>query len=131
VTALWTSFLVVALAEMGDKTQLIALAARFQRAWTIMLGILIATTLNHALAASAGVWVARRLPPAALAWALAVGFIAFGIWTLRPDEPPETSAPARWGPLLATVVVFFLAEMGDKTQLATVGSAPASCRPPG
>jgi hypothetical protein len=85
-----------------------------------MLGILIATTLNHALAASAGVWVARRLPPAALAWALAVGFIPFGIWTLRPDEPPETSAPARWGPLLTTVVVFFLAEMGDKTQLATV-----------
>jgi putative Ca2+/H+ antiporter (TMEM165/GDT1 family) len=69
VTALWTSFLVVALAEMGHKIQLIALAlaARFQRAWTIMLGILIATTLNHALAASAGVWVARRLPPAALA----------------------------------------------------------------
>ncbi len=122
MTALWTSFLVVALAEMGDKTQLIALAlaARFQRAWTIMLGILIATTLNHALAATAGVWVARRLPPAALAWALAVGFIAFGIWTLMPDEAPETSAPARWGPLLTTVVVFFLAEMGDKTQLATV-----------
>ena len=122
MTALWTSFLVVALAEMGDKTQLIALAlaARFRRAWTVMLGILIATTLNHALAATAGVWIARRLPPAALAWTLAIGFIAFGIWTLIPDDAPETRAPARWGPLLTTIVVFFLAEMGDKTQLATV-----------
>jgi hypothetical protein len=122
VTALWTSFLVVALAEMGDKTQLIALAlaARFRRAWTVMLGILIATTLNHALAATAGVWIARRLPPAALAWTLAIGFIAFGIWTLVPDDAPETPASARWGPLLTTIVVFFLAEMGDKTQLATV-----------
>jgi putative Ca2+/H+ antiporter (TMEM165/GDT1 family) len=122
VTALWTSFLVVALAEMGDKTQLIALAltARFRRAGIVMLGILIATALNHALAATAGVWIAHRLPPAALAWALAVGFIAFGIWTLIPDHAPEMPAPARWGPLLTTVVVFFLAEMGDKTQLATV-----------
>jgi len=122
VTAFWTSFLVVALAEMGDKTQLIALAlaARFRRAWTVMLGILIATTLNHALAATAGVWIARRPPPAALAWTFTIGFIAFGIWTLIPDDAPETRAPARWGPLLTTIVVFFLAELGDKTQLATV-----------
>jgi Ca2+/H+ antiporter, TMEM165/GDT1 family len=122
VVALWTSFVVVALAEMGDKTQLIALAlaARYRRAWTVMFGILIATTLNHALAATVGVWIARRLPPAALAWALAGGFIVFGIWTLIPDTAPETTDRGRWGPLVTTVVVFFLAEMGDKTQLATV-----------
>ena len=122
MTALWTSFLVVVLAEMGDKTQLVALAlaARYRRPWTVMLGILLATTANHALAASAGVWVSRLLPPAALAWALAASFIGFGIWTLVPDRAPATAAPTRWGPLLTTTVIFFLAEMGDKTQLATV-----------
>lgn len=122
MTALWTSFLVVVLAEMGDKTQLVALAlaARYRRPWTVMLGILLATTANHALAASAGVWVSRLLPPAALAWALAASFIGFGIWTLVPDRAPATAAPTRWGPLFTTTVIFFLAEMGDKTQLATV-----------
>ena len=122
MTALWTSFLVVFLAEMGDKTQLVALAlaARYRRPWTVMLGILLATTANHALAATAGVWVSRLLPPAALAWALALSFIGFGVWTLVPDRAPATGEPARWGPLLTTAVVFFLAEMGDKTQLATI-----------
>jgi Ca2+/H+ antiporter, TMEM165/GDT1 family len=122
MTALWTSFLVVALAEMGDKTQLVALAlaVRYRRPWTVMLGILLATTANHALAATVGVWVSRLLPPAALAWALAVSFLAFGVWTLFPDQAPEAAAAARWSPLLTTTVVFFLAEMGDKTQLATV-----------
>lgn len=122
MAALWTSFLVVVLAEMGDKTQLVALAlaARYRRPWTVMLGILLATTVNHALAATAGVWVGRLLPPAVLAWALAASFIAFGVWTLVPDRAPETGARTRWGPLLTTTVIFFLAEMGDKTQLATV-----------
>ncbi|HSB42639.1 MAG TPA: TMEM165/GDT1 family protein [Methylomirabilota bacterium] len=122
MAALWTSFLVVLLAEMGDKTQLIALAlaARFRRPWTIMLGILLATLANHALAASVGVWLSRALPPAAVAWALAVSFVAFGIWTLVPDRAREPGRRARWGALLTTTVVFFLAEMGDKTQLATV-----------
>ena len=122
MTALWSSFLVVALAEMGDKTQLmaLALAARYRRPWTVMLGILIATICNHGLAATVGVWVARVLPPATLAWTLAAGFVAFGIWTLVPDEAPEPWAGATWGPLFTTAVVFFLAEMGDKTQLATV-----------
>jgi len=122
MTALWTSFLVVFLAEMSDKTQLVALAlaARYRRPWTVMLGILLATTANHALAATAGVWVSRLLPPAALAWALALSFIGFGVWTLVPDRAPATGEPARWGPLLTTAVVFFLAEMGDKTQLATI-----------
>jgi putative Ca2+/H+ antiporter (TMEM165/GDT1 family) len=122
VAALWTSFLVVVLAEMGDKTQLIALAlaTRYRRPWTIMLGILVATVLNHSLAATAGVWIARLLPPVTLTWVLAIGFIAFGVWTLVPDDAPETRERERWGPLLTTIVVFFLAEMGDKTQLATV-----------
>ena len=122
MTALWTSFLVVALAEMGDKTQLVALAlaTRYRRPWTVMLGILLATVANHALAATAGVWVSRLLPPGALAWALALSFIGFGVWTLVPDRAPTTDAPGRWGPLLTTTVVFFLAEMGDKTQRATV-----------
>jgi len=122
MAALWTSFLVVVLAEMGDKTQLVALAlaARYRRPWTVMLGILLATTANHALAATVGVWVARLVPPVALGWALALSFIGFGIWTLVPDRAPEPGEPTRWGPLLSTTVIFFLAEMGDKTQLATI-----------
>jgi Ca2+/H+ antiporter, TMEM165/GDT1 family len=122
MTALWTSFLVVVLAEMGDKTQLVALAlaARYRRPWTVMLGILLATTANHALAATVGVWVSRLVPAAALGWALGLSFIGFGIWTLVPDRAPEPGEPTRWGPLLSTTVIFFLAEMGDKTQLATV-----------
>jgi putative Ca2+/H+ antiporter (TMEM165/GDT1 family) len=119
--ALWSSFVVVALAEMGDKTQLIALtlASRYRQPWTVMLGILLATLLNHALAATAGAWVAELLPTSLLGWLVGVSFVGFGIWTLVPDRAPE---PGRreWGPLLTTTVVFFLAEMGDKTQLATV-----------
>ena len=120
--AFWQSLLLIGLAEMGDKTQLVALAlaTRYRRPWTVMFGILLATVANHALAATAGVWVSRLLPPSALAWALALSFIGFGVWTLVPDRAPTTDAPRRWGPLLTTTVVFFLAEMGDKTQLATV-----------
>jgi Ca2+/H+ antiporter, TMEM165/GDT1 family len=125
MTALWTSFLVVALAEMGDKTQMVALAlaARYRRPWTVMLGILLATTANHALAATVGVWVSRVLPPGVLAWALALSFLAFGVWTLFPDRAPEAAATAGWGPLLTTTVVFFLAEMGDKPPTAWWSSA--------
>jgi len=119
---LLASFVVVALAEMGDKTQLIALslAARYRRPWIVMLGILIATLLNHALASSVGVWIGGRLPAAVLGWLLGLGFIAFGVWTLFPDAPEAPGAREGWGPLLSTIVIFFLAEMGDKTQLATV-----------
>ena len=117
-----SSFLIVALAEMGDKTQLVALsfASRYRRPWTVMLGILLATTANHALASTAGTWVASRIPAVVLAWILGLGFIGFGIWTLVPDRFEERSSASRWGPLATTAVVFFLAEMGDKTQLATV-----------
>ena len=122
MTALWSSFAVVALAEMGDKTQLIAfsLATRYRRPWTVMLGILLATLLNHSLAATAGVWLARLMPPAALAVILGLTFIGFGLWTLVPDTAEEPGQHPGWGPLVSTTVIFFFAEMGDKTQLATV-----------
>lgn len=122
MTALWSSFLVVALAEMGDKTQLVALtlASRYRRPWTVMLGILIATVVNHALAASIGVRLAEALPRSWLAWALGLGFMAFGFWTLAPDRAGTQRAQAGWGPLLTSAAVFFVAEMGDKTQLATL-----------
>jgi putative Ca2+/H+ antiporter (TMEM165/GDT1 family) len=122
MTALWTSFAVVALAEMGDKTQLIAfsLATRYRQPWTVMLGILLATLLNHTLAATAGVWLARLIPSAALGIILGLTFIGFGLWTLVPDTADEPGQRPGWGPLASTCVIFFLAEMGDKTQLATV-----------
>jgi putative Ca2+/H+ antiporter (TMEM165/GDT1 family) len=117
-----SSFLLVAASEMGDKTQLLALslASRFRRPWTVMAGILLATLANHALASSAGAWISAHVPARTMAAVLAVTFIGFGLWTLRPDTLDEESKPSRWGPLLTTVVLFFLAEMGDKTQLATV-----------
>ena len=120
--ALWSSFVVVALAEMGDKTQLVALtlASRYRRPWTVMLGILLATVVNHALAASVGVWAADRLSRSWLAWTLGLGFFAFGFWTLVPDRAGTPGAQPRWGPMLTSAAVFFVAEMGDKTQLATL-----------
>ena len=111
MTALWTSFAVVALAEMGDKTQLIAfsLATRYRRPWTVMLGILLATLLNHALAASVGVGLARLIPSRVLAVILGLTFIAFGVWTLMPDTADEPGQHPGWGPLASTAVIFFLA----------------------
>ena len=125
MVALWTSLLVVGLAEMGDKTQLVALslASRYRRPWSVLGGILIATLANHALASSVGVWVADRLSPTVVAWVLAVGFLAFAVWTLVPDRADAGERERDWGPLVTTTVVFFLAEMGDKTQLATVALA--------
>ena len=122
MTAFLVSCLVVALAEMGDKTQLIAfsLASRYRRPWTVMLGILVATLANHALASSLGAWAATKLSEQALGWLLGLGFIAFGVWTLFPDTAAEPGQRGGWGPLVSTTVIFFLAEMGDKTQLATV-----------
>jgi putative Ca2+/H+ antiporter (TMEM165/GDT1 family) len=120
-----SSFLLVAASEMGDKTQLLAfsLAARYRRPWTVMGGILLATVLNHALAASAGSWISAQVPPRVMAVILGITFIAFGLWTLKPDTLDEARAPDRFGPFLTTTVLFFLAEMGDKTQLATVALA--------
>jgi putative Ca2+/H+ antiporter (TMEM165/GDT1 family) len=120
-----TSFLLVAVSEMGDKTQLLAfsLASRYRRPWVVMAGILVATILNHALAASVGTWVSEHVPPRVMAGILAATFIGFGFWTLRPDTLEESKGPSGFGPFLTTTILFFLAEMADKTQLATVALA--------
>ncbi len=118
------SLLVVALAEIGDKTQLLALllATRFRRPVPILLGIALATLANHALAGALGAGVRAALGPEALRWVLAVSFIALGAWVLRPDRLDGGTNPAlsRFGPFLVSLALFFLAEIGDKTQIATV-----------
>ena len=123
--AIVSSFLLVAASEMGDKTQLLAfsLATRFRKPWTIMAGILVATVLNHGLASSLGSWISASVPPHVMAYLLAATFIGFGLWTLKPDTLDEARGPERFGAFTTTVVLFFLAEMGDKTQLATVALA--------
>lgn len=115
---------IVALAEMGDKTQLLALvlALRFRQPWPIVLGIFVATVANHALAGAVGAWVTTVLGPEVLRWVLGASFIAMAVWMLIPDtiDDEETSQPPRLGVFGTTVVAFFLAEMGDKTQVATI-----------
>jgi putative Ca2+/H+ antiporter (TMEM165/GDT1 family) len=122
VESLGPSFLVVLLAEMGDKTQLLAfaLAARFRKPWPIMAGILAATLLNHGISAWVGGMLAERLTPAVLNAALAISFFGFGIWTLIPDKDEGLAETKGWGPFVTTLWMFFLAEVGDKTQLATM-----------
>ena len=118
---------VVALAEIGDKTQLLAfiLAARFMKPLPIILGILVATIVNHGLAGALGAWITASISPEILRWVLGASFIAMAIWTLIPDkiEEEETQIAKRFGVFGATLVTFFLAEMGDKTQIATVALA--------
>ncbi len=115
---------VVALAEMGDKTQLLSLvlAARFRRPWPIALGIFAATVVNHALAGAVGNWVTHTLGPELLRWILGGSFIAMALWMLIPDKLDEDELPktSRFGVFGTTLIAFFLAEMGDKTQIATV-----------
>ena len=115
---------IVALAEMGDKTQLLSLvlAARFRKPWPIVLGILVATLANHALAGAVGSWVTTLLGPTVLRWVLGLSFIAMAVWMLIPDklDDDEGDEAPRMGVFMTTVVAFFLAEMGDKTQIATV-----------
>jgi Ca2+/H+ antiporter, TMEM165/GDT1 family len=115
---------IVALAEMGDKTQLLSLvlAARFRKPWPIAWGILAATLANHSLAGAAGAWVTTLLGPQVLRWVLAGSFIAMALWMLIPDKLDEEGAvkAPRFGVFGTTLVAFFLAEMGDKTQVATV-----------
>ncbi len=116
----------VALAEIGDKTQLLALllAAKYRRPVPIVAGILVATLLNHALAGALGAWLASLLDPLQLRWILGLSFIAMAIWTLIPDKYEEQNAqPPRYGIFLATLLAFFVLEMGDKTQIATVALA--------
>lgn len=115
---------IVALAEMGDKTQLLSLvlAARFRKPWPIVLGIFVATVVNHALAGAVGAWVTRMLGPDVLRWILGVSFIAMAAWMMIPDKLDEDDTPrtSRFGVFGTTLIAFFLAEMGDKTQIATV-----------
>jgi putative Ca2+/H+ antiporter (TMEM165/GDT1 family) len=115
---------IVALAEMGDKTQLLSLvlAARFRKPWPIVWGIFVATLVNHGLAGAAGAWITTLLGPQVLRWVLGASFIAMALWMLIPDkldDEGDAKAP-RFGIFGTTVIAFFLAEMGDKTQVATV-----------
>jgi putative Ca2+/H+ antiporter (TMEM165/GDT1 family) len=122
--ALFTSTAIVALAEIGDKTQLLAivLAARFKRPGPIVLGILVATLANHFLAALAGSLVAGWFDGPAFRYAVGAGFLAMAAWTLVPDTFDDEEAPAisSRGAFITTVIAFFLVEMGDKTQIATI-----------
>lgn len=116
------STLAVAVGEIGDKTQLVALmlAARFQRPVPIILGILVATLTNHTLAALAGEWVRTTLPAEYLRWGLGVSFLAVAVWALLPDRIDYKARDlGRYGVFMTAAVAFFLAEMGDKTQVAT------------
>lgn len=123
LTAALVSTGVVALAEIGDKTQLLALllAARYRKPWPIIGGILVATLLNHALAGWFGALAAQWLRPEVLRWVVAASFIAVAAWTLKPDSLDEDgqATPSR-GAFVATAIAFFIAEIGDKTQVATV-----------
>ena len=118
---------VVALGEMGDKTQLLAmlLAVRFRRPLPIVLGILVATLLNHGTAGLVGAWVANALGPHLLRWVIGLSFIAMAAWMLVPDQVDADEVPSqpRFGVFASTLFAFFLAEMGDKTQIATVALA--------
>lgn len=120
--ALFNSFTLVFVSEMGDKTQLLALvlAARFKKPIPIMFGILAATLLNHALASYVGILFNHYLSQQILKWILAATFIGFGLWILIPDKDEGFKDKYEWGPFLTTVVAFFFAEMGDKTQIATI-----------
>jgi len=125
--SLFVSTGVVALAEIGDKTQLLAfiLAARFKKPLPIIAGILAATLVNHGLAGALGAWITSMVSPDVMRWVLGASFIAMAIWTLIPDkiEEEETQVAHKLGVFGATLVTFFLAEMGDKTQIATIALA--------
>lgn len=121
--ALFVSTLAVAVAEIGDKTQLLALllAARYRKPWPIVAGIALATLLNHALAAWFGAALSEWLAPQMLRWVVVASFLAVAVWTLRPDSLGEDERKrSAQGAFIATLVAFFLAEIGDKTQVATV-----------
>ena len=115
----------VTLAEIGDKTQFVALtlSARFRKPWTVLAGILLASIANHGLAAIGGVWVARLLPETVITWIVGLGFLAMALWALRNGAEEETPQVSVKGAFFTTFVLFFLMEMGDKTQIATAALA--------
>ncbi|MFM1782690.1 MAG: hypothetical protein RIS14_443 [Pseudomonadota bacterium] len=125
--SLFVSTGVVALAEIGDKTQLLAflLATRFKKPVPIIAGILVATILNHAMAGALGAWITAVLSPEVLRWILGLSFLGMAVWTMIPDkiEEEEMQVARKFGVFGATLITFFLAEMGDKTQIATVAMA--------
>jgi putative Ca2+/H+ antiporter (TMEM165/GDT1 family) len=117
---------IVALAEIGDKTQLLSflLAAKFRKPWPIIAGILAATLANHALAGAVGNWITLQVGPEALRWFLGLSFLAMAVWILIPDKlDAEATRFVRLGAFGTTLIAFFIAEMGDKTQIATVALA--------
>jgi putative Ca2+/H+ antiporter (TMEM165/GDT1 family) len=124
--AFFVSTGIVALAEIGDKTQLLAfvLAARFRRPLPIVAAIFVATIANHAFAAAIGTWITSLMGPELLGWVLGASFLAMAAWTLIPDKLDEEDAQlSKYGVFLTTLIAFFMAEMGDKTQVATVALA--------
>jgi putative Ca2+/H+ antiporter (TMEM165/GDT1 family) len=127
IEALLVSAGVVALAEIGDKTQLLTLvlAARYRKPWPIVAGIFLATLANHAIAGAIGAWINKAVGPDLMRWILGVSFIAMAAWILVPDKLDEGEAAARTagGVLATTTLLFFMAEIGDKTQIATVALA--------
>lgn len=120
-----SSFTLVAASEMGDKTQLLAfsLAARFRKPWPILAGVFVATILNHALAAGVGAWFSAQISPRWMGTILGLSFLVFGLWTLKPDTLEESGENSNYGAFVTTVLLFFMAEMGDKTQFATIALA--------
>jgi putative Ca2+/H+ antiporter (TMEM165/GDT1 family) len=126
MTAFLISIGVVALAEIGDKTQLLALAlaAKYRKPWPIIFGILVATMANHFLAGAVGTWLTRTIGPEPMRWALGLSFIAMALWMLIPDKlDDESEKTSRFGVFGTTLIAFFIVEMGDKTQIATVALA--------
>lgn len=120
--ALVLSTISVALAEIGDRTQLLALvlAVRFRRPWPIIAGILLATLANHGIAAELGAFVSERIPESWQPYLIAAAFIGMGLWILVPDAEEDAAARYPYGAFLTTLIAFFLVEIGDKTQIATV-----------
>jgi len=123
--ALFLSASVVAIAEMGDKTQLLSfvLAAKLKHRMAIIIGIFFATLANHFFAGSVGTWLASLMSPQTLKWVVAISFFAFGIWALKPDKLDDNQNLRGTGVFITTLIAFFIVEMGDKTQLATIALA--------
>ena len=122
MAAFFNSFLIVALAEMGDRTQILSLllAAQFKKKWTVLFGVFIATLINHGLAALSGQWISSFLTPLNLKIGLVILFLGFSIWILIPDRLDDQKPTSHSSALITTIITFFMAEMGDKTQFATI-----------